>query len=77
MCVTVVQWSRSFLQVQMYQVPLPATLFPCLCVLFCVFFLIYYYYYFLTLYFLLACFPFPVFLLTADPADHALGSIYI
>ena len=69
MCVTVVQWSRSFLHVQINRVRLPATLlsvswyrfFPCL------------------VYFLNTIFPFGLFffILTADPAGHALGSIYI
>ena len=69
-CVTVVQWSRSFLHVQINRVRLPATLLS------------------VSLYpFLFSClvsfcntvFPFGIFffILTADPAGHALGSIYI
>ena len=64
MCVTVVQWSRSCLHVQINRVRLPAT-----SVWFCLVFI------FNTIFHfgLLRCF----FILTADPADHALGSIYI
>ena len=72
MCVTVVQWSRSCLHVQINRVRLPATvtllsfslshrffLFgPC----------------FLTLFFPFGPFSF---IFTADHADHELGSIYI
>ena len=70
MCVAEVQWSRSFLHVQINRVRLPATLlsvsfyrffFPCLV-----------YFVFNTI------FPFGLFffILTADPAGYALGSIY-
>ena len=62
-------WSKSFLSVQINQVPLPATLlsvslyrfFSCL------------------VYFFNTIFPVALFffILTADPAGHALGSIYI
>ena len=70
MCVTVVQWSGSFLHVQINRVRLPATLLSVS---------LYHFFFpvwsiFLTLFFLLAFF---FFILTADPAGHALGSIYI
>ena len=67
MCVTVVQWSRSFLHVQINQVRLPATLLSvCL----------YRFYFFFCL---VLVFPFRLFffILTTHPAGHALGSIYI
>ena len=67
MCVAVVQWSRSCLHVQINRVRLPATMFS------------------VSLYRFFSCpilntiFPFGIFffILTADPAGHALGSIYI
>ena len=71
MCVTVVQWSRSFLHVQINRVRLQATLhafcflvpffFPCL------------------VYFFNTIFSFGLFffILTADPAGHSLRSIHI
>ena len=68
MCVTVVQWSRSCLHLQINWVRLPATLFSVsLCRFFSVGSL------------LNTIFPFGFFffILTADPAGHALGSIYI
>ena len=70
MCVTVVQWSRSFLHVQINRVRLPATL---LSVSF------YHFFFLFGLFFLNSIFPFGLFffILTADPAGHALGSIYI
>ena len=68
-CVTVVQWSRSFLHVQSNRVRLPATLLSVS--MYCFFFL--FGLFFLTLFFFLAFF----FILTADPAGHALGSIFI
>ena len=68
MCVTVVQWLRSFLHLQVNRVRLPVTLFSVS---------LYRFFFnglfFLTLFFLLAFF---FFILTADPAGHALGSIY-
>ena len=68
-CVTVVQWSRSFLHVQSNRVRLPATLLSVS--IYCFFFPVWSF--FLTLFFFLAFF----FILTADPAGHALGSIFI
>ena len=68
MCVTVVQWSRSCLHLQINRVRLPATLFSvCL-------YRFYYYFFCLVL-----VFPFRLFffILTTDPAGHSLGSIYI
>ena len=68
MCVTVVQLSRSFLHEQInrvrrrcFSVSLYRFFFPCL------------------VYFFNTIFPFGLFffILTADPAGHALGSIYI
>ena len=72
MSVTLVQWSRSCLYVQINRVRLPATLF---CVSLS-------YRFFLFLFLPLSfntILPFGLFsfILTADPADHALGSIYI
>ena len=70
MCVTVVQWSRSFLHVQINQVRLPATLLSvCLYRFFPLF----------GLFFVTTIFPVGLFFFihTADPAGHALGSIYI
>ena len=63
MCVTVVQWSRSCLHVQINRVRLPATMFSV----------------FFSCPVLNTIFPFGIFffILTADPAGHALGSIYI
>ena len=70
MCVTVVQWSRSCLHLQISRVRLPATLFSVsLNRLFFFLFGL-----FLKLFFLLAFF---FFVFTADPAGHALESIYI
>ena len=69
MCVTVVQWSRSFLHVQINRVRLPATLLS-----------VSLYRFFLPCFFFFnTIFPFGLFFffLTADPAGHALGSIYI
>ena len=70
MCVTVVQWSRSCLNVQINRVRLPATLFSVS--LYRFFFPVW------SLYFN-TIFPFGLFffILTADRAGHALGSIYI
>ena len=69
MCVTVVQWSRSCLHVQINRVRLPATLFS----------VSLYRFFFCLVSFLNTIFPFGLFffILTADPAGHALGSIYI
>ena len=70
MCVSVVQWSRSCLHVQINRVPLLSTLdFFCFFVPF----------FFLFGVFFNTIFPFGLFffILTADPAGHELGSIYI
>ena len=69
MCVTVVQWSRSCLNVQINRVRLPATLFS----------VSLYRFFFLFGLFFNTIFPFGLFffILTADPAGHELGSIYI
>ena len=69
MCVIVVQWSRSYLLLQINRVRLPAKLFS-----------VSLYFFFLCLVsFLNTIFPFGLFffILTTDPAGHALGSIYI
>ena len=68
-CVTVVPWSRSFLHVQSNRVRLPASLLSVS--MYCFFFPVWSF--FLTLFFFLAFF----FILSADPAGHALGSIFI
>ena len=70
MCVTVVQWSRSWLHVQINRVRLSTPLFSVS--LYCFFF-------FLFGLFFNSIFPFGrfFFILTADPAGHALGSIHI
>ena len=70
MCVTVVQWSRSCLHVQINRVRLPATLFSVS---------LYRFFFFCLVSFFYTIFPFGLFffILTADPAGHALGSIYI
>ena len=70
MCVTVVQWSRSCLNVQINRVRLPATLFSVS---------LYRFFFFCLVSFFNTIFPFGLFffILTADPAGHALGSIYI
>ena len=70
MCVTVVQWSRSCLHVQINRVRLPATLFSVS---------LYRFFFFCLVSFFNTIFPFGLFffILTADPAGHALGSIYI
>ena len=69
-CVTVVQWSRSCLLVQINRVRLPATLFSVS---------LYRFFFFLLGPFFNIIFSFGLFfcILTADPAGHALGSIYI
>ena len=70
MCVTVVQWSRSSLKVQINRVRLPATLFSV--ALYRFFFPV------LSLFFNTIFFFWPFFfILTADPTGHALESIYI
>ena len=68
-CVTVVQWSRSCLHLQINRVRLPATLFS----------VSLYRFFFCLVSFFNTIFPFGLFffILTADPAGHALGSIYI
>ena len=70
LCVTVVQWSRSCLHVQINRVRLPAAQFSV--------YLSYRIFFFFSLFFN-DIFPFGLFsfILTADPAGHALGSIYI
>ena len=66
-CVAVVQWSRGCLHVQINRVRLPATLFS-----------VSLYRFFLFGLFFNTIFPFGLCLiLTTDPADHALRSIYI
>ena len=65
MCITVVQWSRSCLNVQINRVRLPSTLFSVS--------LYRFWSLFLTLFFFLFFF----FILTAEPAGNELGSIYI
>ena len=70
MCVTVVQWSRSCLNVKINRVLLPATRFSVS---------LYRFFFFLLfgLFFFNTIFPFGLFffILNADPAGHALGSI--
>ena len=70
MCVTMVQWSRSSLHVQINRVRLPATL---LSVSLYRFFFPVWSIFFHTIF----SFGLFFFILTADPAGHALGSIYI
>ena len=67
-CVTVMQWTSTCLHMQMNRVPRPATLFY-----------VSLYRFFFCLVFVFNTFPLwlVIFILTADPADHALGSIYI
>ena len=68
MCIIVVQWSRSCLKVQINQVDSRRRCFLFLCTFFsCL------------VSFFNTFFPFGLFffILTADPAGHALGSIYI
>ena len=69
MCVTVVQWSRSSLHVQVTGFDSRRRCFLFLCTVF----------FFLFGLFFNTIFPFGLFffILTADPAGHALGSIYI
>ena len=68
-CATVVQWSRSCLHVQINRVRLPATLFSVSL------------YRFFSVWSLFFNTIFPLglffFILSPDPAGHALGSIYI
>ena len=68
MCVIVVQWARSYMLLQINRVRLPATLFS-----------VSLYFFFCLVSFLNTIFPFGLFffILTAEPAGHALGSIYI
>ena len=70
MCVTMVKWSRSCLNVQSNRVRLPVTLFS---VSLNRFFFLFSLFYFNTI------FPTGLFcfILTADRAGHALGSMYI
>ena len=65
-CITVVQWSRSCLNVQINRVRLPSTLFSVS--------LYRFWSPFFNTIFLFGLF---FFILTADPAGHELGSIYI
>ena len=69
-CVTVVQWSRSCLHVQINRVRLPATLFSVS---------LYRFFFSVWSLFFDTIFPFGLFffILTADLAGHTLGSIYI
>ena len=69
-CATVVQWSGSFLLMQINRVRLPATLLPVS---------LYHFFFLFGLFFFNIIFSFGLFffILTADPAGHALGSIYI
>ena len=69
MCVTVVQWSRSCLHLQINRVRLPVTPFA----------VSLYRFFFCLVSFFNTIFPFGLFffILTADSAGHALGSIYI
>ena len=64
-CVTVMQWTSTCLYMQMNRVPRPATLFY-----------VSLYRFFFCLVFVFNTFPLwlVIFILTADPADHALGS---
>ena len=75
MCVTVVQWTRIRLHVQINRVRLPATLFPVSLYRFFVVVVVVRF----GLFIFNFIFPFGLFffILTADPACHALGSIYI
>ena len=66
MCITVVQWSRSCLNVQSNRVRLPSTLFS-----------ISLYRFWSLLFNTIFLFALFFFILTADPAGHELGSIYI
>ena len=68
-CVTVVQWSRSCLNVQIKGVLLPATVFSVSLYRFFLCLVSFFQHYF-------SFWPF-FFILNADPAGHALGSIYI
>ena len=69
MRVTVVQWTRSCLNAQINRAQLPAGLFS----------VSLYRFFFVLVSFFNTIFPFGLFffILTADPAGHALGSIYI
>ena len=69
LCVTVVQWSRSCLHVQINRVRLPVTPFP----------VSFYRFFFCLVSLFNTISPLGVFfcILTADPAVHALRSIYI
>ena len=70
MCITVVQWSRSCLHLQVNRVRLPVTLFSVS---------LYRFFFPRLVSFFNIIFPFGLFffILTADPAGHELGSIYI
>ena len=70
MCVTEVQWSRSCLHVLIYHVRPPGDAVFCF---FVPFFLFVWSLFFNTIFH----FGLFSFIITADPADHALGSIYI
>ena len=66
MCVTVLQWLSSCLQVQINRVRLPAMLFS-----------VSLYHFFFVNATVFSFWPFFFFILAAEPAGHALGSIYI
>ena len=71
MCVTVVQWSRCCLRVQIKPESTPGdAFFLFLCTIFfpCLVSFLKHYFFFWLFFF---------FILTADPASHALGSLYI
>ena len=76
--VTVVQWSRSCLHVQINRVRLSATVFS-VSSQYRFFLFSFFFFFCLGSVFLILFFFWPVFsfILTADPAGHALGSIYI
>ena len=69
MCVTMVQWLRGCLHLQVNRVRLPVTLFSVS---------LYRFFFPRLVSFFNIIFPFGLFffILTADPAGHALGSIY-
>ena len=78
MCVTVVQWSRSCLHVQINRVRLPASDAVFCFLIVPSFFLFFFFFFPVWSLFLNTIFPLDrfFFILTADPAGHALASIY-